>query len=147
MNLKQKGIGLLELMLSLAIIAILLVMATRYYGAASKSEKVDDTIQLISEISVGVNSLSAAGKAPANITVNELYNNGYLADKRVSTDYKKIKNPWDPATDIDFEATAGTGDIKTLKFTSVADKQCSDLAIKLAPDATCATNTLTVHIK
>jgi len=38
---KQRGIGLLELMLSLAIIAVLLVMATRYYESANMEEQMN----------------------------------------------------------------------------------------------------------
>ncbi|MCK4608097.1 MAG: prepilin-type N-terminal cleavage/methylation domain-containing protein [Gammaproteobacteria bacterium] len=41
---KQQGIGLLELMLSLAIIAILLVMATRYYLSASTSSDINQVV-------------------------------------------------------------------------------------------------------
>ena len=47
MQKRQLGIGLLELMLSLAIIAILLVMATRYYLTASQSSDVNEVISNI----------------------------------------------------------------------------------------------------
>lgn len=53
-NLKQKGISLLEVMLSLAIIAIILVMATRYYGIASLSNKLNTGSSQASEIKAGL---------------------------------------------------------------------------------------------
>ncbi len=59
LKLKQIGIGLLELMLSLAIIAILLVMATRYYQVASFSEKVNQDINLIGNIEAAANRWKA----------------------------------------------------------------------------------------
>lgn len=47
---KNKGIGLLELMLSLAIIAILLIMATRYYQSASSSQKVSQAVDMFAAL-------------------------------------------------------------------------------------------------
>lgn len=47
---KQRGIGLLELMLSLSIIAILLVMATRYYDSARHSNRMNDAISQVNAI-------------------------------------------------------------------------------------------------
>ena len=38
---KQAGISLLEVMLSLSIIAVILVMATRYYFLASNAQRVN----------------------------------------------------------------------------------------------------------
>jgi type II secretory pathway pseudopilin PulG len=43
---KTRGIGLLELMLSLAIIAILLVMATRYFLVANESQKINNAVSI-----------------------------------------------------------------------------------------------------
>ena len=43
-TIKQRGIGLLELMLSLAIISVLLVMATRYYRTTKQNQQVNDAI-------------------------------------------------------------------------------------------------------
>jgi type II secretory pathway pseudopilin PulG len=43
-NHNQRGIGLLELMLSLSIIAILLVMATRYFLQANEQQKINNAI-------------------------------------------------------------------------------------------------------
>ncbi|MGB6976496.1 MAG: prepilin-type N-terminal cleavage/methylation domain-containing protein [Gammaproteobacteria bacterium] len=47
---REKGIGLLELMLALAIIAILIVMATRYFSKASDTQKLTVVQQEVAEI-------------------------------------------------------------------------------------------------
>lgn len=80
---KLRGIGLLELMLSLAIIAILLVMATRYFGMASKSQKIDDSIQMIGELESAVNTyITAEGEKRSSATLANLYTAGYLSKGR-----------------------------------------------------------------
>lgn len=50
---KQSGIGLLELMLSLSIIAILLVMATRFYMTANVQQQKANTVSMVSGIMSG----------------------------------------------------------------------------------------------
>jgi prepilin-type N-terminal cleavage/methylation domain-containing protein len=71
--LKFKGFGLLELMLSLVIVALLLIMATRYYQTTVLNSKVNGVITLINAITAsasayyGINSnftnvAQAAGK-------------------------------------------------------------------------------------
>jgi type II secretory pathway pseudopilin PulG len=47
---KQRGIGLLELMLALGIISILIVMATRYYNTAVEGQRLAETYQQVLEI-------------------------------------------------------------------------------------------------
>lgn len=46
----SKGIGLLELMLSLAIIAVLIIMVTRYFSPASLAQQTNDTVDTIQAI-------------------------------------------------------------------------------------------------
>ena len=49
-SLKNKGIGLLELMLSLAIIAVLLIMATRYFKTAETSQQVEEAAKMVTAV-------------------------------------------------------------------------------------------------
>lgn len=79
---KQQGIGLLELMLALAIIAILLVMATRYYMSASLNSRIDQTADAL-------NSLPAAGEcwiADSNNTLGNYTNLGTNLYRLANTD-------------------------------------------------------------
>ncbi len=82
----QRGIGLLELMLSLAIIAILLVMATRYFASARQGQQVAGAISMIQAVAaasqnyfiahnntfsnMGLSSLKSGNYLPTNSSVN-----------------------------------------------------------------------------
>jgi len=46
----NKGIGLLELMLSLAIIAVLIIMVTRYFNPASLAQQTNDSVDMIQAV-------------------------------------------------------------------------------------------------
>jgi len=74
----QQGIGLLELMLSLAIIAVLLVIATRYYETAKTGEQVNEAIGIVQAIR-GASAQWAAGKPSySGLNMSALYNYGLL---------------------------------------------------------------------
>ena len=137
---KIKGIGLLELMLSLAIIAILLVMATRYYSATTRSQRVDDTIQLLGEVETAVNSALSNGDVTKYSLLTDpslLVTNGYLSQARVTSDKKSIKSPWGDV--VAWSAADNTG--VELTFSNVPDQQCKDLGKKFYGDATGSAST------
>jgi len=75
------GIGLLELMLSLAIIAILLIMATRYYQSASENNKRNNAVDMFAAVNGAVQTwrvdqiMSPGTTLP---TIQQLVNGGYL---------------------------------------------------------------------
>jgi len=50
MMIKNKGIGLLELMLALAIISVLLVAATRYFSSTNSSQKVNAAANILQAV-------------------------------------------------------------------------------------------------
>lgn len=73
---RQRGIGLLELMLSLAIIAILLVMATRYFTSARQGQQVAAAVSLVNAITSAASnytSTQGAGSAPSSIAKIQSY--------------------------------------------------------------------------
>ena len=78
----QRGIGLLELMLSLAIIAILLVMATRYFGAARRSQQTAAAITVVQAIMAAASNYALANNnSTSKITgMSGLINSGYLPE-------------------------------------------------------------------
>lgn len=117
-SLRQCGIGLLELMLALAIIAVLLIMATRYYQSTSQSQKVN---QAASDIQ----AIVAAG---ANFQVGDPGGSYTIADltkflPSTWSDPSKI-NPWGGGYTAD-SAANGAVDITV---TGIPESACAPLA-------------------
>lgn len=91
---QQLGIGLLELMLSLAIIAILLIMATRYYQTTKQAQEVNDAVSLVnSVISAMTNYRTDHPKdyKTASIDLDALTQDGYLPS---SLGAAAVASPW-----------------------------------------------------
>jgi type II secretory pathway pseudopilin PulG len=47
---RVRGIGLLEIMLSLAIIALIIIMATRYFSVAQQQQKITQTMNMVTTL-------------------------------------------------------------------------------------------------
>jgi type II secretory pathway pseudopilin PulG len=76
---RQRGIGLLELMLSLAIIALLLIMATRYYAGTKRSKEITEVVSLVNAIRAGASNYAIpGGYAPVHNLMTTLMNAGLL---------------------------------------------------------------------
>ncbi len=76
----QRGISLLEVMLSLSIIAIILVMATRYFFTASDSQRIN---QAKAEVATVLSAVSTYGHNHGNnfetlTSMGVLISDGYL---------------------------------------------------------------------
>lgn len=67
---KIRGISLLELMLSLAIIAILLVMATRYFSSVRSEQQVDETVKMVQQVTGAADNWLATYKSFQKGSVN-----------------------------------------------------------------------------
>ena len=126
---KQAGISLLEVMLSLSIIAIILVMATRYYFLASNAQRVNQTRQQIATIIAGVQlwkeSSSATYSGLGSNGIQTLVNAGDLVK---TADYDSttgnLYNPW--SRPITLSATS-SGQSATISTTVSNLNQCNDL--------------------
>ena len=90
---KQKGISLLEVMLSLAIIAIILVMATRYFGLASRGSKLNDATQQINEVRQGLTRYLNDKNTLVGVTLPGLAAAGYITQQTGAG-----TGPWGPNT-------------------------------------------------
>lgn len=122
---KHLGIGLLELMLSLAIISVLLVMATRYYRVARQGQQVNDAISEIHAIIAACENWITGGQSDftelsAN-GVKKLIDNGYLPEG-------SEKNPWHGS--ILVGAGENPNQVK-ITMNNIPAKACFDLAAKL----------------
>ncbi|CAM4424080.1 MAG: hypothetical protein LEGION0398_MBIBDBAK_00418 [Legionellaceae bacterium] len=122
LKVKQRGIGLLELMLSLAIISILLVMATRYYKSADQGQKISNAISLITGI-------AGAGAQYLSTHPNEnIKNTAVLVDDHFLPDnFRDVKSPW--GTPIKVE---GKGGQVTITIEGVPGAPCRILKSSLS---------------
>ncbi len=87
---KNRGIGLLELMLSLAIIAILLVTATRYYVTTKSSQQVNEAAQMVTAVYSAAQAWLAHDAIQQKDMVPIFVNDGTLPQEFSRTNI----NPW-----------------------------------------------------
>lgn len=138
---KPSGIGLLELMLSLAIIAILLIMATRYYQSTSQSQKVNQAAGDIQAILAAAANYNA-GNPGGVFTISKLISSGYLPSSMGSS--AANANPWGGAyTAVN---TAGNPTQVTITLTLIPTTACNALdslmtSNYVAAKASCTSNT------
>lgn len=104
-KLKLRGIGLLELMLSLAIIAILLIMATRYYQSAHQNQLVSQGVDMFGAIQGAVQTYRVDNPNASDLTVAKLVAQGYLPNSYGSGN---TANPWGGQITL----TIGSGTLK-----------------------------------
>lgn len=134
---KQRGISLLEVMLSLSIIAIILVMATRYFFTASESQRVNQAKAQVTAVLAAATTYGHNQKTGfTSITTSGLVTDGYLNQNNPSISESSgtytFNNPWHNA--ITFaDATSGNASLQTKVDTKAA---CEGLASSF-PGATC----------
>lgn len=91
LHLKQnnKGIGLLELLLSLVIISVLLVVATRFFKPTNLSQRSNEAIDMIQAIATAEQRwLMTNNEAPGDV-LKTFVERGFLPDS-----FLNAKNPW-----------------------------------------------------
>lgn len=105
---KYCGIGLLELMLSLAIIASVLLMATRYFIQANAANKVAETTQIIGTLVKASFQWLEAEPDFKNLDLNKL-----VEAKLLPEDWRDKKDPWGKL--IKISHYAGGEDFQTIE--------------------------------
>lgn len=111
---KQAGIGLLELMLSLAIIAILLIMAVRYYRNSNEAQKISNTISV------------ASGVIGAQIQYASFNQGKFAPDlKTLNLPDNLNSNPWGGTVSYTFQDTAFV-----INFPNVPPDICANILLK-----------------
>lgn len=111
-----RGIGLLELMLSLSIIAILLLLATRYYLTASYSQRLNQLSQQIAATQGAIYTWKGGRNNYTGLTDQVLVEQGLIAkaDQNASG---KIITPWSSPITV----TTDSNDTKAkITFTAVS---------------------------
>jgi len=104
-----RGIGLLELMLSLAIIASVLLMATRYFIQASAANKVTETTQIIGTLVKASFQWLEAEPNFKNLDLNKL-----VEAKLLPEDWQNKKDSWGEA--IKISPYGGSHDFQTIEI-------------------------------
>lgn len=74
----QMGIGLLELMLSMAVISVLLVISVRYYSSVKYQEQLTKTATMIREVINAANSWGTSNPNYLAIDIDALINSNLL---------------------------------------------------------------------
>src|SRR3990167_4850439 len=117
----QRAISLLEVLLSLSIIAIILVMATRYFFVASNNDKVNIVRQQIGSLVAAINSWKNQNpQYTSDLTVETLSNDGFLANSRsLSEDKSTLYDPWGDT--INLQTIAGSGAQITVDLPTQSD--------------------------
>lgn len=104
---RQRGISLLEVLLSLSIIAIILIMATRYFFVASHNDKVNTTVSQIGGLIAAVHNVKGADAVyPGDIDIKKLIEAGQLTNfPGFSVTDQKLRTMW--GQDISIKAADG----------------------------------------
>ncbi|HEV2613699.1 MAG TPA: type 4 pilus major pilin [Gammaproteobacteria bacterium] len=106
---RERGIGLLELMLSLSIIAILLVMATRYFMVANESQKLNNAVSEVNGIAGGAANYDLSYPGYAGMTMTKLIDGRFVPGSLGGSDTNGTgANPWGGNLEVP-TPTAGQG--------------------------------------
>lgn len=143
-QLKQAGISLLEVLLSLAIIAIILVMAMQYFSTASNNQKLNMVRTFIGADMAAIQGYGINNNGFTNLSWSELVQKGYLSvDTKSlactgsgSTASCQQKTPWGDNVDI----KGMSGSYITLDF-ALPTNMCTVLLESYGPTVvTCGTD-------
>lgn len=108
----QSGISLLEVLLSLSIIAIILVMATRYYFVASNNDRINIVRQQVGSLIAAVNEWKGQNaRYDSTLSVATLYKDGMLAKSTslvTAGDDANLYDPWGDEITVTGESNSAT---------------------------------------
>lgn len=124
MQKKINGISLLELLLSLALIAILLVAATRFYESTRASEQTTEAVNILQHLTAASDKWFVLYKSyqktdNGDISLQKLIELGWLPKNFVLADV----NPWGGSINV---APQDSTDV-TLTLSAIPDKDCTNL--------------------
>ncbi len=113
---KQSGISLLEVMLSLSIIAIILVMATRYFFVASENQNVNKVRGQIGTVVAGLQNYRNQNADYTGISMNTLVVGGFVAqtaDVSGAAGSYQLNNPWNSPITVAIASTVNGAIVST----------------------------------
>jgi len=138
------GYSLIELMLALAIVSVLLVIATRYYSTTSSAQKVNSAANMLQVVINASEDFKNSTNSYAGITIDKLVDQG-LIPQSFSTKTNTNINPWGGT--ITADAGADNQNFITMTLTHVPKADCKNLTeimqakgVRPNPDDQCPQN-------
>ncbi len=127
-NKRKKGFGLLELMLSMVVVALLLIMATRYYQSARTSARVNAAINMIQASLTAADNIGNA-QGGYTVAINAAALKPFLPNNSLQT-------PWGTTLVV---STAGAASASSVSFVIAATvNDCAALVAALQNTANSA---------
>lgn len=139
-----RAISLLEVLLSLSIIAIILVMATRYFFVASNNDKINIARQQVGSLVAAINSWKNQNpQYTADLTIAQLNHDGFLANSHsLSGDKSTLYDPWGDPLTLSVSPEKGA----QISLTMPKDSDCNSLQNSY-PDGTCEGPTFNLLVR
>lgn len=150
---KQTGVSLLEVSLSVGIIAVILVLATMLYTTTSTNQQINVLTTNMGALTDAEIRYANNNQGAYSTVVNDLVNNGYLSPSIAScksggtatAPYTAcgVPNPWGGT--ITLTATTGTG-ANGVTLNAVANNAvtCNQINQQNKTDLTCNTTSLAI---
>lgn len=146
---KQKGISLLEVLLSLSIISIILVMATRYFFVANRNDKVNTVRQQVGSLISAVESWknqNATYSATPSLSIGTLSSDGFMANSSFmvnqGTPNASLNNPWGYPIKVTSSGVNGADITTTLPGLN----ECRSLRNSYPDAQKCTAGEFTLHV-
>jgi type II secretory pathway pseudopilin PulG len=143
--LRQRGISLLEVMLSISVIALILVMATRFFYVASNNNKLNTAISQISGLEAAMYSWKGASLSYQGVDIESLFAAGELTNFPGSgeEDGKQVLyTPWGSSQYVVAARDEGGAEISATDIPN-----CEVLQKAFGERATCDGTTFTYDIE
>ncbi len=122
---KQAGIGLLELMLAMAIIAILLVLSIQYFQSAKNSQLLNAGTEEIQDIIAIVQGMSDPSAYDAENMNKAIILSGSLPEQYYTKGTGNISSPWATSLIVSYDKSA---DKATITGDDMPNYACNTLA-------------------
>lgn len=146
---KQTGISLLEVLLSLGIIAVILVMATKYFFVADRNDKINTLRQQIGEVMVGIESWKSEHPTYSEtpeLSIGTLSSEGFMANSsslvNPGSANATLNNPWGYRIEIAHVESTGADIVTTLPGVN----ECRSLRNSFPDAEPCTSGEFTLHV-
>jgi type II secretory pathway pseudopilin PulG len=143
--LKQKGISLLEVMLSISVIALILVMATRFFYVASNNNKINTAISQVAGLEAAMYSWKGANLSYEGVDIESLFAAGELVNFPGSGDSdgkEVLYTPWGTSQYLVAARESGGAEISAAEIPN-----CMVLQKAFGDRASCDGNTFKYDIE